>query len=108
MKVKLKELIGQYLSSADQSSHEFLRLWNIGVKGMKLEFNLDVTGSLKTVLLDVNANKTVELPCDYISYSKIGVMNHQGEVVTYKRNDQLAKINAHKETRLDGVPLVPS
>lgn len=105
MKIKLKELIGNYLSSAEQSSQEFLRLWNMGVKGMQLEFNLDVTGEVKTVLLDVNANKTVNLPCDYISYSKIGVLNERGEVVTFKRNDQLAKINADSNNRLDKVPV---
>jgi hypothetical protein len=104
MKIKLKEIIGQFLNSADQSSHEFLRLWNMGVWGMKTEFNLDITGVMKTVLLPVNANKTVDLPCDYISYSKIGVLNAKGEVVTYKRNDQLAKINKNKPSRLDGAP----
>ena len=104
MKIKLKEIIGQFLNSADQSSHEFLRLWNMGVWGMKTEFNLDITGVMKTVLLPVNANKTVDLPCDYISYSKIGVVNAKGEVVTYKRNDQLAKINKNKDTRMEGLP----
>ena len=108
MKIKLKEIVGQYLNSAEQSSHEFLRLWNIAVKGMKYEFNLDVSGSLKTVLLDVNPNKTVLLPCDYITYSKIGVLNNMGEVVTYKRNEYLARINPTKENRLEGTPQVPN
>jgi hypothetical protein len=105
MKIKLKEIIGQFLNSADQSSHEFLRLWNIGVWGMKTEFNLDITGVMKTVLLDVNPNKTAYLPCDYISYSKIGVLNDKGEVITYKRNDQLARVNKNKPTRLEGFPV---
>lgn len=107
MKIKLKEIIGQFLNSADQSSHEFLRLWNMGVWGMKTEFNLDITGTLKTTLLDVETNKTVRLPCDYISYSKIGVLNTKGEVVTFKRNDQLARVNKNA-SRLDNMPLSPS
>lgn len=105
MKIKLKEIIGQFLNSADQSSHEFMRLWNMGVWGMKTEFNLDITGALKTILLPVNPNKTVDLPCDYISYSKIGVLNERGEVITYKRNDQLAKVNSLVNSRLEDMPL---
>lgn len=106
MKIKLKEIIGQFLNSSDQSSHEFLRLWNMGVWGMKTEFNLDITGCFKTVILPINVNKTVDLPCDYISYSKIGLINDLGEVTTFKRNDQLAKINQNKDNRLDGLPMV--
>lgn len=89
MTISLKEIIGQFLNSSDQTSHQFLRLWNIGVFGMKTEFNLDITGGVKTMLLDVNPDKTVTLPCDYIRYSKIGVLNNIGEVVTFKRNNQL-------------------
>lgn len=94
MKIKLKEIIGQFLSSADQSSHQFLRLWNMGVFGLQTEFNLDITGELKTVLLEVNANKTASLPHDYITYSKIGVLNNSGEVVTFNRNSRLSSYNS--------------
>lgn len=104
MKITLKEIIGQYLSSATQGSHEFLRLWNIAVFGLKTEFNLDVTGELKTVVIDVNANGTVDLPCDYISYSKIGVVNGQGEIATFKRNDQLTTYDSGEDNRIEGTP----
>lgn len=105
MKIKLKEIIGQYLSSADQSSHQFLRLWNMAVFGLKTEFNLDITGEVITAVLDVNANKTVDLPCNYIQYLKIGVINGGGEVVTFKRNDQLSTYLSNSDTnRLEGTP----
>lgn len=105
MKVSLKEIIGQFLNSTDQSSHEFLRLWNIGVFGMKTEFNLDITGTFVTKILDVNPNNTVDLPCDYIKYSKIGVINGRGEVATFKRNTQLSNLNTGGDNRLSGAPL---
>lgn len=105
MKITLKEIIGQYLSSATQGSQEFLRLWNLAVFGLKIEFNLDVTGEMKTVVLNVNANKTVDLPCDYISYSKIGVINGNGEVQTFKRNDSLTTYNGlNPSNRVAGTP----
>lgn len=104
MKIKLKEIIGQYLSSASQGSHEFLRLWNLAVFGLKTEFNLDITGEVTTVILDVNANKTVNLPCNYIQYLKIGVLNGRGEVITFKRNDQLSLLDTGGTNRLAGAP----
>lgn len=92
MKILLKTLVAQFLDSADDSSHAFRRLYNIGVRGCR-EFNLDILGTLKTVVLDVQPNNTAYLPTDYLSYSKIGVLNNRGEVVTYKRNDQLSQWN---------------
>lgn len=106
MKVSLKEIIGQFLNSSDQSSHQFVRLWNIGVFGIKTEFNLDITGVYRTQVLDINPNNTVDLPCDYIKYSKIGVINGQGEVVTFKRNNQLSTLNLGSKNRFTGAPVV--
>lgn len=109
MKIKLKEVIGQFLNSSDQSSHQFLRLWNMAVWGLKTEFNLDITGTIQTLVLDVNPNKTVNLPCNYIQYLKIGVLNHRGEVVTFKRNDQLSTINLlGSDNRMSEAPMSPS
>ena len=108
MKIALKKLVSQFLNSADESVHGFRRLYNIGVQGCR-EFNLDITGNIKTVVIEVNANKTATLPQDYISYSKIGVLNNRGEVVTYKRNDQLSTWNSMYTTqdlRKEGVPVL--
>ena len=103
--MKLEAIIGQFLNSADQTSHQFLRLWNTAVFGIKTEFNLDITGVYKTKVLDVNANKTVDFPCDYIQYRKIGLINAYGEVVTFKRNDQLSNLNSGNSlNRLSGSP----
>lgn len=92
--IKLSEIVGQFLNSKDTSTHEYRRLLNIAIFGMKTEFNLDITGTYKTVILDVNANKTVSLPCDYITYSKIGVLNSRGEVATFSRNNQLSNYHS--------------
>ncbi len=107
MKINLREIVSQYLDSKDSSSHEFRRAYNLAVWGMKTEFNLDVTGGIKTVLLTLSPNKTVELPCDYVQYNKVGIVNERGEVITFKRNDQLT--NYHQEyynqtNRTAGVP----
>lgn len=105
-KIPLKTLVAELIDAKDSSNHEFRRLYNIGVRGIR-EFNTDVVGTFTTKLLDVNANKTVTLPADYISYSKVGVINEKGEIVTLRLNNQLSNYNdAHttKQGRFDGVP----
>lgn len=108
--MKLQEIIGNLLDSQDSSSHSFRRLYNIGVFGLKTEFSLDIKGILKTVLIPVNPNKTVQLPCDYVGFSKIGITNSNGELVTFKSNSKLT--NYHQEyynsvDKLAGVPVLP-
>lgn len=102
----LRQIIAQFLDSADQSSHQFRRLYNIGVRGCR-EFNLDITGQFKTVLLPVNPNKTVTLPQDYLTYSKMGIVNERGEVITFTKNEQLSQYHAiytQQVERNEGVP----
>jgi len=107
----LRDIIINYLDSKDDSSHSFRRLWNLGTFGMQTEFGLDVKANIKTAVIDVNPNKTIALPCDFISLSKVGVLNHKGEVVTFKVNNNLTTY--HQEyfdstTRLSGLPTIPT
>lgn len=107
----LKDIVVNLLDSADSSSHDFRRLYNIGVFGMQTEFGLDVKSSIKTVLLDINPNKTCALPCDYVMLSKMGVVNSYGEIATFKRNDRLSMYHAEyfiNANRNAGVPTLPT
>ena len=92
--VGLAEVIYQYLDQSKQTNAEFRRLWTVGVRGVE-EMGMDVYSTPKTVKLVVNENKTVNLPSDYIGFSKVGVFNAQGEVSTLRRNRNLTsyKIN---------------
>lgn len=109
MQTPLRKIIAQYLNSSDRSDHEFARCYNIGVRGIENEFNLDIQGHFLTVLLPVQLNKTVELPTGYINYSKIGIVNGNGEFVCLKRNDQLSNYHAiyyDQANRNAGVPTI--
>lgn len=104
--IGLRQLVAQLLDSADQSSHQFRRLYNIGVRGSRA-FNLDITGQMKTVLLPVRPNNTVELPVDYLTYSKMGIINERGEIITFTKNEQLSQYHANLQNEIDrnaGVP----
>jgi hypothetical protein len=105
-RIPLKTIVAELIDSKDSSSHEFRRMYNIGVRGVR-EFNTDIVGNFSTKLLDVNANKTADLPEDYVSYSKMGVINEKGEIVTLRSNPQLSNYNiGHplNPDRFEGVP----
>jgi hypothetical protein len=111
MQTPLKKIVAQFVDSADQSSHQFRRCLNLAVQGLENEFNLDVCGHFVTALLDVEPNKTVQLPVGYLNYSKIGIVNQSGEFVVLKRNDQLSNFHAiyyDQTNRNAGVPSINS
>jgi hypothetical protein len=61
---------------------------------------MDVYGTIKTLKLTVNANKTVTLPSDYIGFSKVGIFNQKGEVSTLRRNRNLSSYKINQTDRL--------
>lgn len=96
--VGLSEVIYQYIDQSKQTNAEYRRLWTIGVRGAE-EMGMDVFSTTKTVKLVVNANKTVDLPSDYIGFSKVGVFNADGEVATLKRNKNLSSYKINQADR---------
>lgn len=111
MQVPIRKIVSQYLNSSDRSDHEFVRLYNIAVRACENEFQLDICGQFLTVLLDVNPNKTVQLPIGYVNFSKVGIVNQIGEFVCLKRNDQLSNYHAiyyDQANRNTGVPTINS
>lgn len=98
--VPLSEVIYQYLDQSKQTNAEYRRLWTIGVRGIE-EMGMDVFSTTKTVKLVVNANKTVDLPSDYIGFSKVGVFNADGEVATLKRNKNLSSYKINQADRTE-------
>lgn len=103
MKLPLKQIIAEFISSADLSEHQFMRLWNVAVRGAR-EFQMDITGGFKSTILDVKGNKTADLPTDFLSLSKIGVLNELGEVITLRQND---KLNLQHQQYVDGLGIEP-
>ena len=97
MKIGLKEIVSQYLSSSDMSSHAFQRLYQIGIRGVR-EFNTDIFGAVKTVLLDVAPNKTVEFPEDCVTYLKVGYLDVNGNLICFAR--QRSFNHCHEENIL--------
>lgn len=78
--VTLDEVIqGLLVDEGKSSEHEYLRYFNIGLRGLK-ELNFDTVRQVKSVELQLDSKNTVTLPSDYVSYIKIGVADNNGNV----------------------------
>jgi hypothetical protein len=109
--MKLREIVSNFIYSQDSSIHSFARIYELAKFGFKTEFNLDIRSTIKTVLLTINPNKSVQLPDDYISYNKIGIVNADGEFVTLKVNNKLVTYHEdyyNNTNNLTALPTLPS
>jgi hypothetical protein len=97
--VPLKTVVAFFLSQHKKSNLDFDRCWLLAFRGLRL-LNQSIAAEPKTVRLPVEANKTVSLPDDYVAWSKIGVVNNKGEIVSLKVNNALTKFRSNSEDRL--------
>jgi hypothetical protein len=86
--VDLDECINFYLDESEQGVHKYFKCFNLAFRALD-ELGLDFFYSVKSVKLPINSNLTVTLPGDYLNYSKVGVLNDKGEVVTLNYNNKL-------------------
>ena len=71
--ITLNEIVKSLLiQMGEQDENKFYQLFDIGIRGAK-ELAFDTTQEVKVAKLSVNDNLTVDLPCDYINYRRIGV-----------------------------------
>jgi len=72
----------------DYSTTNFQRLLQMSVQGLR-QLNLySSINNIKVAYLTVNSNQTVDLPDDYVDYTKIGFCKG-GQIITLGQNDQL-------------------
>jgi hypothetical protein len=84
----LDTVINLYLDRSEQSVHKYFKCWQLAFSGME-ELGLDFFYQIKSLKLPVNSNLTVNLPDDYLNYSKVGVLNSQGEIIPMGYNSNL-------------------
>jgi len=98
--ISLDEAIYAYINEAELSQHRYFKLWHIAYRAIT-ELGLDAFYAVKSVKLPVNANLTVTLPADYLNYSKVGVLNQQGEIIPLGVNNNLTTAFDLQPTRLE-------
>lgn len=86
--IPLDDAVNAYLDESEQSNHKYFKIWQLAYRWLH-EVGLDAFFLVRSVELTVEANLTVKLPADYLNYSKVGVLNEQGKVVTMGVNNNL-------------------
>lgn len=86
--IKLDECITDYLTESEKGIHAYYKVYKLAYRAM-VELGLDFFYNILSVKLPVLPNKTVQLPPNFLSYNKIGVLNQQGEIIPLYYNDKL-------------------
>lgn len=98
--ILIDECINSYIDRSEQNIHKYFKLWHICFDGMN-QMGLDSFYQVKSVKLPINANLTVNLPPDYLNYTKVGILNGRGEVVPLDYNNKLTTYADLLPDRLD-------
>jgi hypothetical protein len=104
--INIDQVIKSYMGEAELTGAAYLRLYQIAIRGYD-DLWLDISGKAKTRILAVLPNKTAELPGDYINWSKVGVINEQGEVATLRLNNNLTLHASTDDNRLNEIGATP-
>ena len=86
--VRLDDCINNYLDESEQTIHKYYKCFNLAFRALD-ELGLDFFYQIKSVKLPINANKTVNIPADFLQYTKIGVLNQKGEIIPLYHNEKL-------------------
>ena len=86
--VSIDSIVNDYLEESEQSVHKYSKCWQLCFRGME-ELGLDFFYQIRSVKLPINSNNTVNLPPDFLQYTKIGVLNSRGEILDLRFNDKL-------------------
>jgi hypothetical protein len=97
--IPIDECINSYIDESEQSIHKFYKLWQLCFRLMT-DLGIDFFYQIKSVKLPINPNFTVNLPSDFLKWSKVGVLNDVGEVITLKYNDKLTTYAEFSPDRL--------
>jgi hypothetical protein len=90
------------ISEGKTTEHDFQRYYHIGIQGLK-ELSFDILQEVRSVEIEVDENThSIELPIDYINYTKIGVCKG-GRVAWLALDKSLCLPDSNEYTaRLDG------
>lgn len=97
--ITLDSVIYDYINQAELSQNKYAKLFHLAFRCME-DLGLDFFYQVKSVKLPINANKTVSLPADFRSYTKLGVLNGVGELVSLKYNENLTSVADLLPTRI--------
>ncbi len=86
--ITIDSCVTDYLNEADLSIHKYFKVWNLAFRGMEI-LGLDFFYKVQSVKLPVNANFTVTLPAGFINWTKVGILNDNGAIITLQENNNM-------------------
>lgn len=84
----LDSVVSEWIAENGKSEAQRARIYTIAVSGLR-EMNMDVNGIIKIVSLSINDNDTVDLPEDFMNYSKIGIVGADGRIHCLGRDNSI-------------------
>jgi hypothetical protein len=96
----LKTIVAYCMDAAGKSDGDADQFWLVGLRGC-VDLNYEFAAEPKTVRLPVLPNQTVIFPSDCLIWTKIGLLNADGEVVTLKINNGLTTFRDLNPNRLE-------
>ena len=84
----LDEVVREYLIESGDSEAKRFRFQQMGISCMR-EMNMDFSGSPSVVTLPISDLDTVVLPKDFVSLTKIGVCDFNGNIVQLGSNEDM-------------------
>lgn len=100
----LMTIVSYFLDQySKQGLYERDQIWLLGLRALT-EMNYDISGEPQTFRLPLNGNKTVSFPNGCIQWTKIGVLNENGELCSLKINNALTKWKDQLDSRLQFSP----
>lgn len=76
------------IEKGEAQGNRFARYYQLGVACLR-EQNMDLSGIPKIVSLEVSPNDTVDLPADYMNYTRIALCGMDGQLHSLGRNENL-------------------
>tara|TARA_R110000868_G_scaffold36279_4_gene128924 strand:- start:182 stop:952 length:771 start_codon:yes stop_codon:yes gene_type:complete len=86
--VDINDCVSAYLDESEQGINKYFKISQLAFRAMD-ELGLDFFYSIKSSRLPIKSNLTVDLPADYLNYTKVGVLNSKGEIITLSYNNKL-------------------
>jgi hypothetical protein len=98
----LRTIVSYSLDELMKSSGDEDMLWILGLRGYTM-ITRDFAGQPRTVRLPVLGNKTVPFPAGCLSWSKIGLLDNEGQINTLRINTALTTFRDNNPNRLSNL-----
>lgn len=99
----LKQIVSFVLDQHDLNYQRYFdKCWLLAFRAM-VDIGFDMSFEPKTLRIPLNGNQTATLPSDYISWTKIGLQDANGQISTLKINNALTTYADNSPDRIQKI-----